>query len=137
VLLGPPLVLSYALSSSFSVLLFFRTLALYLLALGTSIAIYRISPFHPLAKYPGPVLAKVSRLWAMYHVRGGQQHLVSQDLFAKYGELVRTGPDHLIMCNASAVPVVLGVKNQWPKSPSASLAVLCIGCTHRLPQSTS
>jgi hypothetical protein len=113
VLFGPPSVLKYALPTSSFVL----SLILYLFALGSSIAVYRSSPLHPLARYPGPAFAKVSRLWAIRTCMTGKQHLVAEELFDKYGDVVRTGPDHLIMRDASAVPVVLGAKNPWPKHP--------------------
>ena len=35
----------------------------YFATLLGSIAAYRISPFHPLARYPGPFIAKLSKLW--------------------------------------------------------------------------
>ena len=35
----------------------------YFATLIGSIAVYRISPFHPLAKYPGPFIAKLSKFW--------------------------------------------------------------------------
>ena len=40
-----------------------RTYAIFYTTLISSVVFYRLSPFHPLAKYPGPVLAKVSNLW--------------------------------------------------------------------------
>ena len=40
-----------------------RTYAIFHSTLISSIVLYRLSPIHPLAKYPGPVLAKISKLW--------------------------------------------------------------------------
>jgi cytochrome P450 len=90
-----------------------------------SITLYRLSPFHPLAKYPGPVLARITRFWATRHAIGGSQNRVSHELFERYGDVVRTGPNHLIIRNASAIPVVLGAKNPWPKHTRKSWAPLC------------
>jgi hypothetical protein len=59
--------------------------------LFSSIVLYRLSPFHPLARYPGPVLAKCTKLWAVYQVSTGKMHLVFSDLHEKYGSVVRTG----------------------------------------------
>jgi hypothetical protein len=115
VLFLPPVVAAFVASSSPSLFDYLRALALYMLSLASSITLYRLSPFHPLAKYPGPVLARVSRFWAVREVARGHQHRVSHELFERYGDVVRTGPDHLIIRNASAIPVVLGAKNPWPK----------------------
>jgi hypothetical protein len=115
VLYIPPVIVTFLAPSSSSALGFVRSLAIYLVSLGSSITVYRLSPFHPLAKYPGPLLARVSRLWATRHAASGRQNYVSHELFERYGDVVRTGPNHLIIRNASAIPVVLGAKNPWPK----------------------
>ena len=39
------------------------TFVVYFATLIGSIAVYRTSPFHPLAKYPGPFIAKLSKMW--------------------------------------------------------------------------
>jgi hypothetical protein len=110
----PPLVTTAALSQ-FSIPLFLRIALTYDLVLALSIITYRLSPFHPLANYPGPVLAKVTRFWAAEKVIGGNQHIVSHSLFEKYGDVVRTGPNHLIFRNASAIPIIHGPKDRWPR----------------------
>lgn len=53
---------------------------------------YRLSPFHPLARYPGPTLCKVSKLWIAY-LAGTERkiHLYMQQLHQQYGEVVRIG----------------------------------------------
>jgi O-antigen ligase len=52
---------------------------------------YRLSPFHPLAKYPGPVLAKSSKFWAAHHSAIGDQYRCYKDLHDRYGDVVRIG----------------------------------------------
>ena len=52
---------------------------------------YRLSQFHPLAKYPGPVLAKSSKFWAAYHSAIGDQHRCYMRLHDRYGDVVRIG----------------------------------------------
>jgi hypothetical protein len=45
-----------------------------------------------IARFPGPVLARVSRLWATRHVVNRRQHEVYHDLFERYNsDVVRTG----------------------------------------------
>ncbi len=52
---------------------------------------YRLSPFHPLAKYPGPLLAKTSKWWAAYLSGTGDQHRYIKRLHDRYGDVVRIG----------------------------------------------
>ncbi|KAA1467191.1 high nitrogen upregulated cytochrome P450 monooxygenase 2 [Dentipellis sp. KUC8613] len=80
-------------------------------------AAYRLSPFHPLAQYPGPVLAKLTQWWAVYHAtRSGQIHLVYQRLHERYGDYVRVGPNELSIRDPASVHAVLGPTG-FPKGP--------------------
>lgn len=64
---------------------------IYTTTLLTSIVVYRLSPIHPLARYPGPIPLKVSKFWLVWIVKQGKQHLYIQDLHEKYGDVVRIG----------------------------------------------
>jgi hypothetical protein len=55
------------------------------------IATYRLSPFHPLAEYPGPVLGRITKLRWAYVVFTGKRHFETAKLHDKYGVFVRTG----------------------------------------------
>jgi hypothetical protein len=90
--------------------------SVYWAALAASVGVYRLSPFHPLAHYPGPLLARLSRLWALRVALSGQQHIVSHQLFERYGNAVRTGPNHLIIRDAAAIQTVLGSRDMWFKA---------------------
>ncbi|KAI0093392.1 high nitrogen upregulated cytochrome P450 monooxygenase 1 [Irpex rosettiformis] len=73
--------------------------------------LYRISPFHPLAKYPGPLLCKVSKLW-MAHVTAssGKAHIYVQEIHRIYkSDIVRIGPNELSTTNGDFPSAVLGV----------------------------
>ena len=52
---------------------------------------YRLLPFHPLAKYPGPAIAKTSKLWAAYLSGKGDLHRYYKRLHDHYGDVVRVG----------------------------------------------
>jgi hypothetical protein len=52
---------------------------------------YRLSSFHPLAKYPGPTIAKTSKLWAAYLGATGDMHRYYKGLHDRYGDVVRIG----------------------------------------------
>ncbi|OQE11748.1 hypothetical protein PENVUL_c002G08830 [Penicillium vulpinum] len=56
---------------------------------------YRIF-FHPLAKYPGPWLGKISNLYAGYHSWRGDLHVDMWRCHEKYGDFVRYGPNSLL-----------------------------------------
>lgn len=92
-LVATPGLTSVSLLPHFSspVLAYLVGFATFYTGLLTSIAIYRISPWHPLARYPGPILAKISKLWTAYNVWTGNQHRVVADLHRRYGDFVRTG----------------------------------------------
>ena len=59
--------------------------------LSTSIALYRLSPWHPMARYPGPVLAKLSKAYMVYVGRRTKPYLWLQEQHNKYGDVVRIG----------------------------------------------
>jgi hypothetical protein len=70
--------------TAYPVLLIFFTLA------------YRLSPFHPLASYPGPVIAKLSKWWGAYVSVRGDPHRYLKNLHDRYGDIVRVGQRALL-----------------------------------------
>lgn len=50
-----------------------------------------MSTFHPLAKYPGPTINKLSMLWMAYVTSDGKQHIYYKKLHDAYGDIVRVG----------------------------------------------
>lgn len=52
---------------------------------------YRVSPLHPLASIPGPLVCKISKLWFAYKVFEGNGHRYLLQLHAQYGDVVRLG----------------------------------------------
>jgi hypothetical protein len=43
--------------------------------------------FHPLAKFPGPFWASVTRIWTVLHVLPGDAEKTQMKLHAKYGSI--------------------------------------------------
>ena len=103
--------------------------------------VYRLSPFHPLAKYPGPVIAKTSKWWAAYYVSSrGDLHRYCKRLHDRYGDVVRIGrgpwlpfcylstyplpgPNELSLRDASLIHSVLG-QGGLPKGPRVYMSSL-------------
>ena len=73
---------------------------LFLAVLSTSVVLYRLSPFHPLAQYPGPLLNKISRLSIAPVVLKGKRHIHIKELHQKYGDIVRVGESNFT-CRSS------------------------------------
>ncbi|RDB27055.1 hypothetical protein Hypma_005050 [Hypsizygus marmoreus] len=86
----------------------FAVYVTFLLSLGLFIVLHRISPLHPLAKFPGPTINKVTQLWSVWVQRNGHQHLVNKRLHDKYGPFVRIGPNELSIIDLDAALAILG-----------------------------
>ncbi|KAF7312845.1 hypothetical protein MKEN_00968500 [Mycena kentingensis (nom. inval.)] len=106
----------------------------FLASLSGSIVVYRLSPWHPLAHIPGPVLARISKWWAVPLLLSGNQARVVKALHDQYGDFVRTGPNEVSIIHADAVKGVFGTggfqKGQYyesrtdPTLPTRSLLTL-------------
>ncbi|KAI0265912.1 high nitrogen upregulated cytochrome P450 monooxygenase 2 [Gloeopeniophorella convolvens] len=105
-----PSILSYGFASSLvsSSQGVAATFALYYTTILLSTATYRLSPWHPLAKYPGPFLARLSKFWLAAVAVRGKQHVNLKRLHERYGDVVRIGPNDLSIRDASIIPAVLG-----------------------------
>ena len=55
-----------------------RVIGCFLGGLCSSVMVYRLSPWHPLANYPGPALAKLSKWYMAYWIGKGDRHLLLQ-----------------------------------------------------------
>ncbi|KAK7943027.1 cytochrome P450 [Apiospora aurea] len=107
--------------------------ALLLWAVGK--AVYNVY-FHPLASYPGPFLARATRLYhAYYDIRGVSIWKV-KDWHEKYGPVVRIAPDELSYTDSRAWPAIYGFPARdgtgnfekdpqwWNKAPSGILSIV-------------
>jgi cytochrome P450 len=77
--------------------------------------VYQIG-FHPLAKYPGPFLAKFTNLYQVYYAHKGTQHQKLYQLHQQYGTIVRFGPNHISINDASALEPIYGHQANTRKS---------------------
>ncbi|EXJ75692.1 uncharacterized protein A1O5_00199 [Cladophialophora psammophila CBS 110553] len=66
------------------------------------LSIYRLY-FHPLAKYPGPLLWKLTQWPEAKSAWSGRRHLDLQLLHEKYGDIVRIAPEKLSFRTAQAL----------------------------------
>ncbi|KDN63967.1 putative cytochrome P450 [Colletotrichum sublineola] len=79
------------------------------------IIVYRLF-FHPLAKYPGPLVAKITDGYQLYHAWNGDRHLDFYKLHNKYGKIVRFGPNSLSFNSAASLKDIYGFRTNVRKS---------------------
>ena len=126
--------LSHFISPPSSVLFSFVT---YFFVLTLSIASYRLSPFHPLASFPGTTISKLTKWWGVWETYEGRHYLRVHELHKKYGPIVRVGPNELSIADVAAIPSVLGSGGlpkghcmprfiNYPPSPVSSHVLLVI-----------
>ncbi|KAF8904734.1 cytochrome P450 [Gymnopilus junonius] len=90
--------------------------AIFLTTLLTSISLYRLSPFHPLSRYPGPWQCRLTKLWGTYIAWNGKPQVYYKKLHDQYGAIVRIGPNELSVIDADLIPNILGASGM-PKGP--------------------
>ncbi|OJK01152.1 hypothetical protein ASPACDRAFT_26403, partial [Aspergillus aculeatus ATCC 16872] len=71
------------------------------------LVIYRLV-FHPLARYPGPLLGRITNLYAAYHAWKGDIHEDIWRCHQQYGNHIRYAPDRLAFDTAKAVSDIYG-----------------------------
>ncbi|KAI9811993.1 MAG: hypothetical protein M1827_004885 [Pycnora praestabilis] len=88
-----------------------------ILSLGyvTAVATYRLT-LHPLAKYPGPLLGKITEAYSVYQAWTGRRHINFWDLHQQYGDIVRFGPNDISINSNTALPQLYLDKKNTKKS---------------------
>lgn len=77
---------------------------------------YRIF-LHPLAGVPGPLLAKCTSLYHLYHSYMGDECTAANDLHRKYGPIIRLAPDLIDISSGAALsPIYLNKEFLKPAS---------------------
>lgn len=64
-------------------------------------AVYTVF-FHPLSRFPGPLLHRVSRLPYVYRLVKGTLTLDALEMHQRYGDIVRVAPDELFFAHPDA-----------------------------------
>lgn len=72
---------------------------------STAYIIYQLY-FHPLARYPGPLLGKLTQWYDVYHAYIGDKHVLFYHLHQKYGPVVRFSPNSLSINDPTALKVI-------------------------------
>ncbi|PSN68465.1 cytochrome P450 monooxygenase-like protein [Corynespora cassiicola Philippines] len=92
-----PNVLPHGFDRHSILLLLFGTGAVYIFAR----VIYNLF-FHPLAKYPGPNIARITNMWLVRTYMSGQMHNIMEEQHQRYGDVVRVGPNQLVFFTAES-----------------------------------
>lgn len=71
-----------------------------------SVVLYRISPFHPLWRYPGPFWCRTTKFWHATLAATGEQPRYLQHLHDRYGEVVRFGA-YLLSLSLQRMPTTV------------------------------
>lgn len=79
----------------------------HVVSLLSSIITYRVF-FHRLTRedFPGPLPARITKLWHVWQARGSKNFLVLDRLNAKYGDFVRTGPSEVTVFVPEAFSII-------------------------------
>ena len=68
-----------------------------------------------LNRYPGPWLAKFTKLWHRLDAKSNQHQHHLLELHRQHGDVVRIGPNTLSIANPDFIPKIFGVKNEFLK----------------------
>lgn len=84
------------------------------LVLAATFVAYRYY-FHPLRRIPGPLLAKFTDAQRFFDTAGGRAELTHRLLHAKYGPVVRIGPNTVSLSNPECIKLIYSNKANFPK----------------------
>ncbi|KAJ7261067.1 cytochrome P450 [Mycena rebaudengoi] len=102
-------------SGDFLRVVYYSLLALFVGAF-VLMPLYRLSPLHPLYRFPGPILHKVSELPMFYYAAQGIRHTVVKGLHDQYGPIVQTGPNTVSFSSVPAISQIYGSSNALDKT---------------------
>ncbi|KAL3476805.1 cytochrome P450 [Aspergillus californicus] len=79
--------------------------------------VYRLF-LHPLAKVPGPFLARTSFLYSFWYNLGGQFYLRVEELHEQYGPIVRITPNEVHLSDPENCEKIYFVGSRYAKDPA-------------------
>ncbi|KAJ6111186.1 hypothetical protein N7486_003421 [Penicillium sp. IBT 16267x] len=71
----------------------------------------------PLARFPGPALARFSNIWIVVQCRLGRRSEAVCEQHKKNGDFVRIAPNHVSVANPVAIQQIYGFKSGFLKGP--------------------
>jgi hypothetical protein len=77
----------------------------YGIAMLGSLTIYRLF-FHRLRHFSGPFPARISKLWHVYKIWDGKNHLFLENIRERYGDFVRTGKEYSGVCRPGTAKTI-------------------------------
>jgi hypothetical protein len=80
-----------------------------------TVIVYRLT-LHPLAKYPGPLLARITDLYLAYYAYKGSRHLAFHRAHVQYGSYVRLGPNLLSVNTPTGLKTIYGFRSNVRKA---------------------
>lgn len=101
-----------------------RTVSYHVAALIASAVLYRISPWHPLARFPGPLINRITSLGLVKIVASGKRYEVMNNLHKRYGVVVRTGPNTISLNSHDAILPIYASASAWDKSDAYQLGLI-------------
>ncbi|KAI5859838.1 cytochrome P450 [Durotheca rogersii] len=81
----------------------------------SGLVLYRLF-FHPLAKYPGPFIARITDAYQLYHSWKGDRHLEFWRMHQRYGGVVRFGPNSVSFNSSTALKDIYGFRSNVRKA---------------------
>ncbi|CZT25549.1 related to cytochrome P450 CYP3/CYP5/CYP6/CYP9 subfamilies [Ramularia collo-cygni] len=93
-------------------------LGLLLVIASTGLRLLYLACYHPLARYPGPILSRFTDLRAAYHGLRGDIHLDMHQCHLRYGDYVRYGPNKLLINDPTVMNEIYGYRKNVQKSQS-------------------
>ncbi|KAK8018790.1 isotrichodermin C-15 hydroxylase [Apiospora marii] len=79
------------------------------------VIVYRLV-FHPLARYPGPLLGRITDWYSVIRSAAGDRHIHFLELHEEHGPFVRFGPNRVSVNTAEGLAKIYGIKANTQKS---------------------